>query len=51
MVDFKTHPVKSPEEARRVAEGYAVQKEVYREAGETWKPTEVELVFTALVGG
>lgn len=50
VVDFKTHPVKSEEQARRVAEGYAVQRKVYREAGEIRGPTEVELVFTALVG-
>ena len=51
VVDFKTHPVKTPEEAAKVAEGYRAQVDVYREAAELRGPAEVRLEFTSLAGG
>ena len=51
MVDFKTHPVGSAEEADRVAEGYLVQVSVYQHAAELRGPVKVRLEFTSLAAG
>ena len=51
VVDFKTHPVGSVEEADKVAEGYAVQVGVYRDAAGLRGAAEVRLEFTSLAGG
>ena len=48
VVDFKTHPVKTEEEAEKVRDGYGVQVGVYRRAGELLGPTSVRLEFTTL---
>lgn len=50
IVDFKTHPVKTEEEAEKVAEGYGVQVRVYREAAALRGAAEVRLHFTNLDG-
>jgi len=51
VVDFKTHPVESAEEADRVAEGYSVQVGVYRDAAGMRGAAEVRLEFTSLAAG
>lgn len=48
VVDFKTHPVETAEEAEKVAERYSVQVQVYQEAARLQGPAEVLLEFTSL---
>ena len=48
VMDFKTHPVNDARAAAKVAAGYSVQVEVYRNAGELAGPTDVRLEFTRL---
>ena len=50
VVDFKTHPVKTREEAAKVAQDYSVQVRVYREAAGLRGAARVQLQFTCLAG-